>query len=307
MTNEKRRTVVVLFGATASGKTQWCVQAAERFPIEVINADSRQVFRRMDIGTAKPTAEEQSICRHHCIDIRNPDEKITAGDFSKTAREILEKIPETTVPVIAGGTGLYIQGVLYGLPDEGGMDTAPDEEQLYRELYERSINDLYKELQRVDPSAAERYADRNPVRILRALRYYRTTRIPISQAWKQANQLQVNVIHLGLHVETPVLNERIRERCTQMFDGGLIAETQTLLEQGIEPQAQALRTIGYRECVRYLAGDYCYEQAVNELNIHTRRYAKRQRTWMRGRGHYRMITQRDEFFGELDKVLKRPI
>lgn len=280
---EQPLSLVVICGPTASGKTALALRLAEHFAVEIISADSRQVYRRMDIGTAKATAEERALVRHHLVDVVDPDEDFSAADFLQLGRKALAEIAgRGHLPLVVGGTGLYIEALLRGLVDAPGAD--PD---LRRELLQweekHGPGSLHKRLQAVDPVLAEQLAPRNLVRIVRALEVFYQSGQPLSelQARHAAVPSPFRVITIGLAPQRELLYERIDRRVEAMMAAGLLAETEALLASGYSPRLKALQTIGYRECIDHLAGDTSLQEAVGLIQRNSRRYAKRQMTWFK--------------------------
>lgn len=280
---EQPLSLVVICGPTASGKTALALRLAEHFAVEIISADSRQVYRRMDIGTAKATAEERALIPHHLVDVVDPDEDFTAADFLHLGRKALAEIAgRGHLPLVVGGTGLYIEALLRGLVDAPGAD--PD---LRRELLQgeekHGPGSLHKRLQAVDPVLAEQLAPQNLVRIVRALEVFYQSGQPLSelQARHAAVPSPFRVITIGLAPRRELLYERIDRRVEAMMAAGLLAETEALLASGYSPRLKALQTIGYRECIDHLAGDTSLQEAVGLIQRNSRRYAKRQMTWFK--------------------------
>ncbi|MCS6965261.1 MAG: tRNA (adenosine(37)-N6)-dimethylallyltransferase MiaA [Candidatus Kapabacteria bacterium] len=265
------------------------MQVAESLPLEVVSADSRQVYRYLDVGTAKPSREERQRVPHYCVDIRNPDETYSAGEF---AAEALRLIPEIwkrgKLPCVVGGSGFYIHALCYGLfePPPVPMLAA-----IRRELQSRMEREgreaLYAELQRVDPVSAVRYADRNPRRILRALEFFYAAGIPLSQAQQRYPPSERPFIAswIGIAWERERLYERINRRAEWMWHHGIVEETARVLEMGYSPEAPGLNTHGYRECVAYLRGELSAGEALVLIQRRTRQYAKQQWTWFRRYKH----------------------
>lgn len=280
---EQPLSLVVICGPTASGKTALALRLAEHFAVEIISADSRQVYRQMDIGTAKATAEERTLVPHHLVDVVDPDEDFSAADFLQLGRKALEEIAgRGHLPLVVGGTGLYIEALLRGLVDAPGAD--PD---LRRELLQweerHGPGSLHKRLQAVDPVLAEQLAPRNLVRIVRALEVFYQSGQPLSelQARHAAVPSPYRVITIGLAPQRELLYERIDRRVEAMMAAGLLTETEALLARGYSPRLKALQTIGYRECIDHLAGDTSLQEAVGLIQRNSRRYAKRQMTWFK--------------------------
>ena len=290
----EHRRILVIAGPTASGKTAASLELAQRHPIEIIIADARQVYRHLDIGTAKPTVEEQAACRHHLVDILEPTEAYSAADYARDARAALAAIPDDHLPVFVGGSGLYISAALDGL----SQDVVPPEpavrEQLQQEFDARGRDAMWEELHRLDPAAAERYADRNPRRVLRALEVIRISGRPFSSTWDvRRDPYPADVTYLAIEVDRATLRERISERCHSMWTAGLVEETQRVLDAGVSPTAQALQTVGYAEAIAVLEGRLSEDEALGQMITSTWRYAKRQLTWFRKDARYRWVAPGD--------------
>lgn len=275
--------LVVICGPTAAGKTALALALATRFNIEVISADSRQVYRGMDIGTAKPTWEELSRLRHHLVDVVDPDEEFTAADFAEKGRCLASDIVERDcLPLVVGGTGLYIRALTDGLLAAPGGDAA-----LRHELWQleqlQGEGALYRLLQSRDPGMAATIHPRNRVRIIRALEVLALTgrRLSELQAAHAFADRPYTTLKIGLLPDRDELYRRIDRRVELMLEAGLIEETRGLLDKGYSPRLKALQTIGYRECIRYLQGEIPLDTACSLIQQATRQYAKRQLTWFR--------------------------
>lgn len=275
--------VVVICGPTASGKTNLCLKLAHSFSLEVVSADSRQIYRRMDIGTAKPTAAELAQVRHHMVDVVEPDEDFTVAHFVESGRRaVTDILSRNKLPVVAGGTGLYIQGLTAGLADLPGPD--PDFRQKMQQMMLCHDDGwLHRQLQQVDPVLAAKTDPANKVRIIRALEVYHATGRPLSeiQSRHAFGDRPWRLLKIGLLLDRSVLDRRIERRTEQMFAAGLVQEVARLLDSGLSPECKALKTIGYREVVAYLSGETSLEEAVSLVKRNTRRYARRQMTWFR--------------------------
>jgi tRNA dimethylallyltransferase len=284
-------TVLVLFGPTASGKTDLLLRLFGRGhspKAEVVSADSMQVYRGMDIGTAKPSPEERLQLPHHLIDIRNPDEQFTAGDFVRLAREAIDDIAgRGNIPIVSGGTGFYLKNLVLGLPEAPPSDQAI-RDALKAELQEKGAVALMEELARLDPVSAEKIHLNDEYRLLRALEVQRLCGRPLSSfsvsGGAGASGYDFRII--GLYRPREELYRRINERCAAMFSQGLPDEVQKLYEAGYTPRDPGLRAIGYREFfvedpptsgVFRLSRDIAGVQALVAMN--SRRYAKRQITF----------------------------
>lgn len=275
--------VIVITGPTASGKSDLAFKVAEKFDGEIINADSMQVYKGMDIGTAKPSEELMLRIPHHLFNIADPDEEFTAADYSRVGMEVIHGISSRgKTAVVAGGTGLYIRALLSGLADVPGADNAARAE--YNEIADRYGNEhLLECLMRVDPEAASRIHPNNRVRIIRALEVF-------NQAGRTISEIQhehrftlkwCNHLKIGINVERNELYDRINSRVDQMIAEGLVAEVESLLSLGYSQRLKSLSSIGYKEICDYLSGRQTLSEAVALIKQSTRRYAKRQVTWFK--------------------------
>lgn len=281
MASRSERTVVLLCGPTAAGKSALAMALADVLPIQIVSADARTVFRGLDIGTAKPTLDDRRRVVHHCIDIRDPDQTYDAAQFMVDARAAIDAMPSDVLPLMVGGSGLYIQAALEGLSTTAPVDPRV-RAALQRRLAAEGRDALYDELREVDPRAAERYSDRNPVRILRALEHFVVTGTPFSATWDLPRQAApYHVVRVGVTRERGPLYEAINARCIDMMAGGMVEETQRLLATGLSEHVQALHTVGYVDVLAYLRGDMDRASALDRMQQATRHYAKRQLTWFR--------------------------
>ena len=275
--------LVVLCGPTAAGKTAAALTLARHFDLEVISADSRQVYRLMDIGTAKPTTAERAQAPHHLLDVVWPDEAFDAARYAALATAAIEGVlTRGRLPVLVGGTGLYIRALTEGLVATPGADPVVRRRLEALAAAEGSAA-LHRRLAEIDPPAARLLHPNDRVRIVRALEVFELTGQPLS-AWQQDHgfrERRYRLLKIGLAPPRAELYRRIDARAAAMRDGGLPEETAALLTAGYAPQLKALQTIGYREAVRLLTGKCTREEALGELQQATRRYAKRQLTWFR--------------------------
>jgi len=258
------------------------LELASYLRCEIVGADARQIFTQLDIGTAKPTIEERGIARHHCIDIRSPHHTYTAAEYARDARAAIDTIPLKVLPIIVGGSGLYLRALLDGL-SETVVATDPDiRDHVMRDFELKGRDAMYEELRLLDPRAAEVYADRNPRRVQRALEFIRTTGGPFSSTW-DSPRIHANVIPLYVGITQPreVLLSNINIRCDRMWEDGLLEETRLVLSSGVDPSAQSLQTVGYSEAISVIQGRIALTLAQEDLKVHTRRYAKRQLTWFK--------------------------
>lgn len=273
--------LVVICGPTASGKTELALRLAELHGVEVVSADSRQVYRGMDIGTAKPNHVERARVPHHLLDVVDPDQDFSAVDFVRQGTLAVSAIHRRgRLPLLVGGTGLYIRTLIGGVVDAPGEDREL-RQQLLAEEERCGEGTLHRRLQAVDPVSAARLAPRDRVRIVRALEVFHLGGRPLSalQAEHGFANCPYRLLRLGMAVERDELYRRIDRRAEQMLADGLLDEVRGLLARGYDPQLKSLGTIGYRELIRHLQGDLPLAEAVALIQRETRRYAKRQMTW----------------------------
>ncbi|BCO09080.1 tRNA dimethylallyltransferase [Desulfolithobacter dissulfuricans] len=276
--------VLVLIGPTAIGKTDLSLEIADRFGCEIISMDSMQVYRYMDIGTAKVSAAEMARVTHHLIDIINPDEQYDAARFVHDALEAVDRIrSRNRIPLLTGGTGLYLKSLVHGLFDI--LPTDNDlRDRLRQRLQEEGREALFSELAQVDPETAKRIHPNDSQRLLRGLEIFYLTSVPWSVHLRNQRQQQersrfTNILQLGLRCERDLLYERIGRRTTIMLDQGLIEEVEQLRRMGYGPKLGSMQSIGYRHANRYIDGIWDAATMQETLVRDTRRYAKRQMTW----------------------------
>jgi tRNA dimethylallyltransferase len=284
--------VVLLAGPTGVGKTALSLRLASEWNGEIVNADSMQVYKLMDIGSAKPTPEERAQAPHHLIDVVAPDEPFDAGRYAETARPVVDELLRRgKIPLVVGGTGLYMKALLHGVcPGAPGSEEVKEE--LRRELEERGLDELHAELGRVDPRAARRIHPNDRQRILRALEVYRLTGAPLTE-WQERHGFQDapyrRVVKIFLHRDREELYARIDARVHLMLEQGFIEEVRRLLEMGYGPELKPMQSLGYRQATQYILGNTTLEEAVRQIQQETRRYAKRQMTWFRADPEFQWI------------------
>lgn len=275
--------LVVITGPTGVGKTGLSILLAQEFGGEIVNADSMQVYKLMDIGTAKPSPEERRLLPHHLLDIVYPDEPYNAARYRQDAGKVIREIANRQKPIfLVGGTGLYIKALTRGLFYCPATDPRV-RQSLQDELEEKGLDHLFAELKEVDPEAAQKIHSHDRVRILRALEVFRLTGKPMSsyQSEHRFSQSLYDTLKIGLEVERATLYERISLRVHNMFQAGLIEEVRKLLEAGYTEDLKPMQSIGYRHVVSYLQAKYTFDEMVRIMARDTRRYAKRQLTWFR--------------------------
>ena len=267
----------VLVGPTAVGKTEVALELAEGIGAEILSVDSRQVYRRLDIGTAKPTPEERARVRHHLLDLVEPAESLSAGEFARRFRAAEAEVRGRGREVLAvGGSGLYFRAVTHGLFE--GARSRPD---LREAWLGRSVEDLRAELLRVDPHTAARLTPRDRQRIVRALEVFHDTGRPMSELHAARPGTPRRARMVVLTRPRAELYQRIHARLERMLERGLEQEARRVWEMRLPPSAPAARTVGYREWFAYFEGSQPRDSALDEIRQNTRRYAKRQLTWFR--------------------------
>ena len=278
--------VLVLVGPTAIGKTALSLKIADQFRCEIISMDSMQVYRYMDIGTAKASPEERAQVPHYLIDICDPDEQYNAARFVSDALNAIDDISARgKMPLITGGTGLYLSSLLNGLFTEVRVEESVRVE-VHRQYKEKGREAAYAELLQVDSVTAERIHKNDTQRLLRGLEIFHSTGIPWSKHLEaqQEQQPSISFEHLlvmGLTCERSRLYERIEKRAGMMMNSGLMEEVRNLQKMGFDAQLASMQAIGYRHAVQYLNGSKSLDVTITELIRDTRRYAKRQMTWFR--------------------------
>jgi tRNA dimethylallyltransferase len=294
--------LLVVLGPTGAGKSELALHLAVEFGGEIVNCDSVQLYRFLDIGTAKIPPNERRGVPHHLIDILNPDEHFTAGDYSRAARSVLRDIANRgRIPIVAGGTGFYLRALLKGLFEGPARNI-----ELRQRLAQRRPGSLHRLLNRFDPTAATRIHPNDTNKMIRALEVYLESRRPITELFRERVTQPLTgfrVFKIGLDPARAELAERIDARCRRMFAGGLLEEVRHVLSLGYPAEAKALQSIGYREAILHLRGQLSYEGAVQQTQAATRQYAKRQRTWFRREPDVRWING----FGSNEKVLETTI
>jgi len=284
--------IVVVAGPTASGKTSFAISLARQFDGEIISADSMQIYRGMDIASAKPTPEELAAAPHHMIDIISPFEPFSVADYVKRAKVCIESVlSRGKLPIVAGGTGLYISSLVDNVEfAEEKTDTAV-RERLFREAEASGIEPLYQRLCDLDPKAAEKIHPNNQKRVIRALEIYETTGLTLSEqnARSKQNPSPFAPFMIALAPEREVLYERINLRVDAMAEQGLFEEAAALAAQGLTRDMQSMQGIGYKEVFSYMEGKTTKEECLEEIKQATRRYAKRQLTWFRRDVRYRWV------------------
>ena len=306
MDDTNKKPLIILTGPTAVGKTELSVKLAKAVNGEIISADSMQVYKHMDIGTAKIKKEEKGGIPHHLIDILEPKEEFNVVKFKEYTLQAMEEIyNKGKIPIIVGGTGFYIQAVLYGINfEENGEDTA------YRGKLEEAAKEkggafLHEKLKEVDPSAAETIHPNNIKRVIRALEYFEQTgnRISEHNEEQRSKESPYRFCYFVLNNDRDILYERINKRIDIMLEQGLVEEVRGLLKNGCTKEMVSMQGLGYKEIIEYLQGNCTLEEAVYLLKRDTRHFAKRQLTWFRREKEVSWI-QKNEYGDKEDLVLE---
>jgi tRNA dimethylallyltransferase len=279
----EKPSIIVICGPTGIGKTSTAIDTAEAFGGQIISADSMQIYKYMDIGTAKPTASERNRISHHMIDIIKPDESFDAFKFSEAAHDIIFELhSQSTIPFVVGGTGLYIKALIHGLFRAEPVD--PDiRNRIKAEAVSKDPILLYRRLEKIDPEAAEKINPNDIYRITRALEMFEMTGKTISTYHQEHGfcDLPFRVLKIGLNMNRNALYKRIDRRVDTMIAAGLVEEVNGLMENGYSADLKSMQALGYRHIVQYLKGGLAWSEAIRTLKRDTRRYAKRQLTWFR--------------------------
>lgn len=295
-----KKPLIIITGPTAAGKTALSVKLAEKINGEIISADSMQVYRHMNVGTAKITPEEMKGIKHHLIDVLNPDEEFNVYFFKKMAEEAMEGIYErSSIPIIAGGTGFYIQALLYDVKFDDTVSDAVYREELYRLAEEKGSLYVHGLLKKADAKAAEQIHYNNLKRVIRALEYNRQTGKAISEHndEQRQNVSPYNFAYFVINDDREKLYSRINRRVDLMFENGLEEEVEKLEKMGCTPEMTSMKAIGYREFFEE------HDDVRESIKIDTRHFAKRQLTWFRREKNVEMINI-DEFDYNQEKILE---
>lgn len=277
--------IVCVVGPTACGKTTLGILLAKKYNGEVVSVDSMQIYRGMTIGTAAPTEEEMEGIPHHMIAVADPAEQWSVARYAQEAIPVIDDILERgKLPILVGGTGLWLDALVKGNNFAGGSAEDPMRAQLQREFEEQGIEPLLEELRQVDPVSAEKLHPADTKRILRALEVYRTTGMTITAHNEATRRIppRYDAVWIGLRFQDrDDMRALIDLRVDKMVDAGLLQEVQQLLQSGIPKESTALQAIGYKEFTGVLEGEKTTDQALEEVKLRSRQYAKRQLTWLR--------------------------
>ncbi len=302
--------IVVIVGPTAVGKTSFSLEVAKKFNGEIISGDSMQVYKHLDIGTAKVTPEEMGDIPHHLIDVKEMDQSYTVSDFQEDAGKKIEEIAKRNhLPIIVGGTGLYIESLLYPVSHSEAEPNLALRSELEQFAEDEGNQALWQRLNEIDPKAAEKIHPNNVRRVVRALEvYYETGQLfSAFQNEKKNKEAEYDAFIIGLNTDRPLLYERINKRVDLMMENGLLEEARRLWEElGPEPERQSTKGIGYKELFGYFNEETTLEEATALIKRNSRRYAKRQLTWFRNRFEnvywYDLVLKPEEEAESLEKI-----
>ena len=275
--------VIVICGPTASGKTALSIELAKKINGEIISSDSMQIYKDMDIGTAKPTKQEMQEIKHYLLDFVEPDQRYSVAQFKKDAEKAIEEIlAKNKVPIIVGGTGLYVDSLIYGIEYQEIELDKKYREELERRAQKEGLETLYEQAKKIDPQAIEKISANDKKRILRILEIYHSTGKTKTQQEIESrkNEVKYDYKVFALNIEREKLYERINKRVDIMIKQGLIQEVENLCSKYTEFPT-AMQGLGYKEVVEYLQGKISEQEMIEKIKMETRRYAKRQLTWFR--------------------------
>ncbi|MFO7295180.1 MAG: tRNA (adenosine(37)-N6)-dimethylallyltransferase MiaA [Caldicoprobacter sp.] len=280
----EKRPLVVIVGPTAVGKTKLSIELAKVLNGEIVSADSMQIYRYMDIGTAKPTVEERQGIPHHMIDIIDPGQEFSVAEYQRLATQAIDDIYRRgKLPIVVGGTGLYIKSLLYPMNFTDASYDPEFRKELQRQAEIMGKEYLHRKLQAVDPKTAARLHPNDVRRVIRALEVYHLTGKPMSEYDQGLEKMEYkyNVAMIGLTMDRAKLYQRINQRVDEMMKKGLLDEVKGMLDRGYTRDMISMQGLGYKELMEYLEGRVSLEEAIDILKRETRRYAKRQLTWFR--------------------------
>ena len=298
--------LLVILGPTATGKSALAVDLAQRFGGEIVSCDSVALYRHFEIGTAKPTSRQRDLAPHHLLDVAEPGQPFTAGEYARQARAVIQQIASRRrLPILVGGTGLYLRALLEGL-FPGPQRSEELRVRLRRRAAERGAPHLHRLLMKFDRRAASRIHPNDTPKLVRAVEVCLAARAPMSELWQQRGRDSLRgfrVLRIGLNPARDQLYERINQRALQMFADGLIEETQSLLDRYAGQGVAALDSLGYRQAAQFLRGELTREQAIAAAQQGHRNYAKRQMTWFRREPDVVWL----EGFGDTPEVLQQAV
>lgn len=284
MNNKNKPKVIVIVGPTASGKTTLSIELAKKINGEIVSCDSMQIYKDMNIGSAKPTIDEMQGIKHYLIDIVEPTERFSVAEYKKKAEKAIEEILQKgKVPIVIGGTGLYANSLIYGIEyNEIKFDEKYRKKLMKKAETEEGLQFLYEEAKKIDPKAIEKISFNDKKRIIRILEIYNSTGKTKTEQEIESRKKEIKYDYkvFAINIERPILYERINKRVDIMIEQGLIKEVQDIIAK-YKKFPTAMQAIGYKEIVEYLNGTIIKEEAIEKIKQESRRYAKRQITWFK--------------------------
>ena len=297
--------IIIIAGPTASGKSQLAINIAKKLNTEIISADSMQIYKGMDIGTAKITNNEMQGIKHHMLDVVDPDQEYSVSDYIEKTKPIIDSMhANNKIPVICGGTGLYIDAILYPLTMGAKDDIVKN--RLYEEYEKYGVEYMHDKLKAIDPIEAQKVHANNVKRVLRALEIYELTGQTKSEQTDRDKKLNYDTLLIVLNPERDVMYDRINKRVDKMFECGLENEVKELLNNRAAFGCQAMQAIGYKEFEPYLNGEISKDELIDEIKKGSRHYAKRQVTWFKRYPFAKFfdINDIDKIINEVDNFVK---
>lgn len=298
--------IIAVAGPTASGKTALSIEIAKEFGGEIVSCDSMQIYKGMDVGTAKPTEEEKAGIVHHMIDVAEPFENYSVVNYKNDAEKSIDDIlSRGKLPVMVGGTGLYMDSVLNNVKFSEADDKISNERERLNRLYEENGKEyIHLMLRNIDPESAEKIHPNNVRRVIRALEIYYTTGKTMTEANEESVQpKKYDSLVIGLSWDREVLNERINRRVDLMVERGLVDEVIALKNTGVTKNCTAMQAIGYKEIYSYLDGEVTLLEAIEKIKLESRKYAKRQMTWLRRNKDIKWILLQNDY--NLNKIYEQ--
>ncbi len=297
--------IVAVQGPTASGKTALSIAIAKEFGGEIVSCDSMQVYRGMDIGTAKPSEKEKDGIKHYMIDVAEPFENYSVVNYQSDAKKAIDGIlKRSKLPVLVGGTGLYMDSVLNNVKFSEADKTSSERERLNLLYEEKGRDYIYSMLEKIDPEAAAKIHPNNVRRVIRALEIYYASGKTKTEANKESvRPKKYDALILGLLWDRDVLCERINKRVDIMLESGLLDEVKALKSAGVKKESTAMQAIGYKEIYSYLDGEILFDEAVEKIKLESRKYAKRQMTWLKRNKDIHWISLQEDY--NFDKICEQ--
>jgi tRNA dimethylallyltransferase len=299
--------VITIIGPTAVGKTSICLELGEDFPIEVISADSRQIYRGMDIGTAKVTIDERKKVPHHLIDIKEPDENYSAYDFICDCKKEVSEIRERKrIPIICGGTIFYIKSLIKGMFEEPEIPEKIRND-VRNEIREKGSTRMHKELEKIDPESSERIHPNDGQRIGRAIEVFRASETTLTEFWKKGNKNKIPLEIFPVLLNKKELKKRIEKRVEKMFEDGFVEEVKSLFEKGYKPSLYSFTSIGYEQVSKFILkrNGATLQEVKDEVIKETKKYADRQITFIKGLVGIKIYKNKENLKAEIIEKIQK--